>query len=70
MNQRHRPTRSTENATLQGALWTALVATLIVLVFVKFATGIVWTGAFGIALLTFCLTFGIALRTGRGVRRD
>ncbi|HEU0164885.1 MAG TPA: hypothetical protein VFQ54_07555 [Thermomicrobiales bacterium] len=55
---------------MRGALWIALVVTLIVLVFIKFATGIVWTGAFGIALLTFCISFAIAIRSGRGIRRN
>ncbi|HWV35096.1 MAG TPA: hypothetical protein VNZ55_05640 [Thermomicrobiales bacterium] len=68
-HQRQVQHRDFEQSTMKSALGTALVVTLVALMAVKLMTGITGFGAFGIALLAFCLSFGFALRTSRGIHR-
>jgi len=58
-----------ERLTREAAFGTALTVTAIVMLIVKFMTGIVWTGALGIAVLVFIVTFALVIRSTRGTQR-
>jgi Flp pilus assembly protein TadB len=54
---------------LNSAMFIALVITLVALVFIKAATGIVWFSAILVAVLLFTLSLACVLRVRRGIRQ-